>query len=116
MITKSIAYEVEGTNLTGYLADDASRGPGRPGVLVVHQGRGLADHTRDRARMLAELGYVSFALDMFGETPSDMQHAMKLLEEMAENPALLAGPDAVSPWEENPDWVRERWERTPVRQ
>lgn len=89
MITEQIAYEVEGTNLTGYLADDAFRGPGRPGVLVVHQGRGLADHTRDRARMLAELGYVSFALDMFGETPSDMQHAMKLLQEMAENPALL---------------------------
>ena len=55
MITKNITYEVEGTNLTGYLADDASRGPGRPGVLVVHQGRGLADHTRDRARMLAGL-------------------------------------------------------------
>src|SRR5215469_12803737 len=89
MMTSDIVYDVEGTKLTGYLADDASRGPGRPGILVVHQGRGLADHTRERARMLAELGYVSFALDMFGETPADMQHAMKLLQQMAENPALL---------------------------
>lgn len=89
MMTRDIAYTVEGTRLTGYLADDPARGPGRPGVLVVHQGRGLADHTKERAHMLAELGYVAFAVDMFGETPADMQHAMKLLQQMAENPALL---------------------------
>lgn len=89
MITRDVAYKVDGTTLTGYLVDDASRGPGRPGVLVVHQGRGLADHTRERARMLGELGYVAFALDMFGETPADMQHAMRLLQQMSENPALL---------------------------
>src|SRR5438105_7449487 len=89
MRTADIAYEVDGTKLTGYLADEAERGPGRPGALVVHQGRGLADHTKERARMLAELGYVAFALDMFGETPADMQHVMRLLQMMAENPALL---------------------------
>src|SRR5690242_8049832 len=89
MRTAEIEYEVDGTRLTGYLADDAARGAGRPGVLVVHQGRGLADHTRERARMLAELGYVAFALDMFGETVSDMQHAMTLLQSLMGNPPLL---------------------------
>jgi dienelactone hydrolase len=89
MKTASIEYRVDGTLLTGYLADEAERGPGRPGVLVVHQGRGLADHTRERARMLAELGYVAFALDMFGETARDMEHAMKLIQELAANPMLL---------------------------
>lgn len=89
MITRNIAYEVAGTKLSGYLADDETLGPNRPGVLVVHQGRGLAEHTRERARMLAGLGYVAFALDMFGETPADMQHAMRLLQFMADNPALL---------------------------
>jgi dienelactone hydrolase len=89
MRTAEIEYEVDGTRLTGYLADDAARGAGRPGVLVVHQGRGLADHTRERARMLAELGYVAFALDMFGETVSDMQHAMTLLQSLTGNPPLL---------------------------
>ena len=89
MIAHDVSYEVDGTHLTGWLADDDSRGPNRPGVLVVHQGRGLAEHTKERARMLAELGYVAFALDMFGETPTDMQHAMKLLQHMSENPALL---------------------------
>src|SRR5438105_4312983 len=89
MRTTDISYNVDGTELTGYLADEEERGAGRPGVLVVHQGRGLADHTKERARMVAELGYVAFALDMFGETPKDMQHAMKLLQHMGENPALL---------------------------
>jgi dienelactone hydrolase len=89
MRTECIEYRVDGTLLTGYLADDAERGPGRPGVLVVHQGRGLADHTKERARMLAELGYVAFALDMFGETVRDMEHAMKLLQELGGNPPLL---------------------------
>ena len=89
MMTADISYHVDGTALTGYLADDAARGPGRPGVLVVHQGRGLAEHTKERARMLAELGYVAFALDMFGESPADMQHASKLLQALGSNPALL---------------------------
>src|SRR5438552_10430854 len=89
MKTQDINYDVDGTKLTGYLDDEAERGPGRPGVLVVHQGRGLADHSKERARMLAELGYVAFALDMFGETVRDMQHAMKLLQELGGNPPLL---------------------------
>jgi dienelactone hydrolase len=89
MRTADIPYDVDDVRLTGWLADDEAHGSGRPGVLVVHQGRGLAEHTKERTRMLAELGYVAFALDMFGETPPDMQHAMRLLQHMAQNPALL---------------------------
>ena len=89
MKTETIEYQVDETRLSGYLADDESLGPGRPGVLVVHQGRGLAEHTKERARMLAGLGYVAFALDMFGETPANMQHAMQLLQSLGANPPLL---------------------------
>ena len=89
MKTEHIEYRVDETKLTGYLADEDSLGPGRPGVLVVHQGRGLAEHTKERARMLAQLGYVAFALDMFGETPVNMEHAMKLLQSLGANPPLL---------------------------
>jgi len=35
-------------------------------VLVSHEGPGLTEHCRDRARRLAQLGYVSFALDYHG--------------------------------------------------
>ena len=61
MNTKDIAYECDGKALAGYLADGAG-GRRVPGILVCHQGMGLTEHARERARMLAELGYVAFAL------------------------------------------------------
>lgn len=65
--TKVVEYEHEGVKLKGFLAwDDAAQGK-QPGVLVVHEWWGLNDYTRKRATMLAELGYVAFALDMYGE-------------------------------------------------
>ncbi len=65
--TKVISYSVNGTELSGYYAyDDAIKGK-RPGVLVVHEWWGHNDYARKRARMLAELGYSAFALDMYGK-------------------------------------------------
>jgi len=61
-----VAYKDGGDNLTGYLYwNDAVEGK-RPGVLVVHEWWGLNDYARDRAKQLAELGYVAFAADMYG--------------------------------------------------
>ena len=60
MNTKDITYKSGDKTLTGYLAD-GSNGRKVPGVLVCHQGGGLRDHEKERARMLAELGYVAFA-------------------------------------------------------
>jgi len=65
--TETVTYEYEGVKLKGFLAyDDAKEGK-RPGVLVVHEWWGLDDYARKRARMLAEMGYVAFAADMYGE-------------------------------------------------
>jgi dienelactone hydrolase len=88
MRTSDIAYELEGRRLTGYLADGSD---GRPatGVLVCHQGGGLTEHTRERARMLAELGYVAFAPDMYGEVVASRERAMALIGELSGNPLLL---------------------------
>jgi dienelactone hydrolase len=64
--TKTIKYSEAGVELEGFLAwDDAISGP-RPGVLVVHEWWGLNDYCRDRAKQLAGLGYVAFAVDMYG--------------------------------------------------
>ena len=89
MILKDIAYRVGEKSLTGYLADDDARGRGRPGVLVCHQGGGLTEHARERVRMLAELGYVAFALDMYGEVAKSREQAMSLLGALSDNPPLL---------------------------
>ncbi|MGD0143701.1 MAG: dienelactone hydrolase family protein, partial [Rhizomicrobium sp.] len=89
MLTKDIAYQVGGKSFTGYLADDDACGPARPGVLVCHQGGGLTEHAKERARMLAELGYVAFALDMYGEAVASMEQAMSLLRGLMQNPSVL---------------------------
>jgi dienelactone hydrolase len=65
--SKAIEYDDHGTKLTGHLYwDDAVTGK-RPGVLVIHEWWGLNDYAKRRAHMLAELGYVAFAADMYGD-------------------------------------------------
>lgn len=67
VVSKPVEYNHEGTVLEGYLAyDDAIQGK-RPGVLVVHEWWGLNDYVRSRVDKLARLGYVAFALDMYGK-------------------------------------------------
>jgi dienelactone hydrolase len=39
----------------------------RPGILVVHEWWGHNEYARNRARMLAELGYTALAVDMYGD-------------------------------------------------
>jgi dienelactone hydrolase len=67
IVTRPVEYKHGDLTLKGYLAlDDSIKGK-RPGVLVVHEWWGLNDHARRQADRLAELGYVAFALDMFGD-------------------------------------------------
>jgi dienelactone hydrolase len=65
--TKSVEYEHAGVPLVGHLAWDDSVEGKRPGVLVVHEWWGLNDYARGRAERLAKMGYVAFALDMYGK-------------------------------------------------
>ncbi len=67
LLTKEIEYEVEGVKHSGYLAVDTSNTAKRPGVLVFHEWWGHNDYARQRAEMLAQLGYVAFAVDMYGD-------------------------------------------------
>jgi dienelactone hydrolase len=65
--TQEIDYKHGDTALQGYLAyDDALTGK-RPGVLVIHEWTGHNPYSRKRAEQLAALGYVAFALDMYGK-------------------------------------------------
>jgi len=75
--TETIEYKQGDTTCEGYLAyDDSVKGP-RPGVLVVHDWMGMGDYARMRADMLAKLGYVAFAADIYGKgvRPKDSKEA-----------------------------------------
>jgi dienelactone hydrolase len=65
--TETVQYRDGDQVLTGFIAYDDSLPGKRPGVLVVHEWWGLNDYAKRRAEMLAELGYVAFAADMYGD-------------------------------------------------
>ena len=66
MHKEEIKYRDGDVELKGYLFwDDAFSGK-RPGILVAHARWGLNDYAKLRAEMLAEMGYVAFAADMYG--------------------------------------------------
>jgi dienelactone hydrolase len=65
--TETVEYSDGETVLKGHLFYDDSLEGKRPGVIVVHEWWGLNDYAKKRAEMLAELGYVAFAVDMYGD-------------------------------------------------
>jgi dienelactone hydrolase len=65
--SKWIDYKQGDTALSGYLVyDDAAQGQ-RPGVLMIHDRSGFSAGTLADAEMIAKLGYVVFAEDIFGK-------------------------------------------------
>jgi dienelactone hydrolase len=64
--TEEVTYSVDGTELKGFLAYDENQKGKKPGVIVVHEWWGNNDYSRRRAKMLAEIGYVALAVDMYG--------------------------------------------------
>jgi dienelactone hydrolase len=88
MDLQPIQYDCDGQRLTGWLAD-GSGGGGAPGVLVVHQGMGVTDHSKDMAIRVAEHGYVAFALDMYGSTATSVEQASALMGTLMGDAALL---------------------------
>ncbi len=68
--TKTVVYECGGTKLVGFLAWDdavATEKTPAPGVVVCPEWWGNNDYAHERAKMAASLGYVAFAIDMYGE-------------------------------------------------
>ncbi len=89
--TRLVDY-VDGKDVfEGMLAwDDAPTSP-RPGILVAHTIAGRSKFEEDKARRLAELGYVAFALDVYGKGTqgSDVDSNRSWMTALlAERPAL----------------------------
>ena len=87
----TVEYKDGDAVLEGYVAyDDAIQGV-RPVVLVVHEWKGLNDYAQRRADMLAGLGYLAFAVDMYGKglRARDHQEAAKLSGVYRENRSLM---------------------------
>jgi dienelactone hydrolase len=91
VITKDVEYYSGSTRLKGYLAYDDNFTTKRPGIIVVHEWWGLNEYPKKRARMLASLGYVAFAADMYGDgtTADNPGNAQKLASKSYKDYNLL---------------------------
>lgn len=99
IVKKPIEYKHGDTTLEGFLCYDDSLTGKRPGVLVVHEWWGCNDYAKSRAEQLAKLGYVAFALDMYGKgvTTTKADEAGRLMGETKKvmRPRAKAGLDVL---------------------
>ena len=93
--------QTDSTSLKGYIAFDENLEGERPAVLIVHEWWGHNDYVRERADMLAELGYTAMAVDMYGdgkqaEHPDDAgKFAMSVFSNLPEAKARFNAAIAV---------------------
>ena len=76
---EKVTYKHGDTVLEGFIAyDPALKGP-RPGVVLVHDWMGVGEYVQMRARQVAEMGYVAFVADIYGQgvRPVNVQEASK---------------------------------------
>lgn len=65
--TQTVEYKQGDTTLEGFLAYDDSIQGKRPGIIIVPEWNGVNDNSKRRAQMLAQLGYIAFAADVYGK-------------------------------------------------
>ena len=77
-------WDADGTTVTGYLAR-LKGGEKRPGVIVIHENRGLNAHIQNVARRMALEGFLALAPDALsplGGTPTDEGRALEMMREL----------------------------------
>lgn len=66
MHAEILKYHHDGKEFLGHLVYNSKIEEKRPAVLVVHAWKGQDEFARNKARALAELGYVALAVDLYG--------------------------------------------------
>ena len=101
MKTEKITYQSGDNSFEGFLAQP--EGDSKPCVLIAHTWAGRDAFVEEKAKLLTELGYAAFAIDMYGdgkigtsneENAGMMQPLLDDREELARR--ALASLDAVS--------------------
>ncbi len=88
---RNIEYRDGDTVLQGYIAYDDSAAAPRPAIAIAHTWQGRSDFECDKATQLAKLGYVGFAIDMYGKgiLGSGPEENGRLMQPFMENRASL---------------------------
>jgi dienelactone hydrolase len=88
---QTIDYQQGGTVLEGWLVADDQQFGKRPGVVIFPSFNGPGDNEKNRAEMLAKLGYVAFVADVYGKgiRPANGKEAGAEMSKYMKDRALL---------------------------
>lgn len=91
MFTEKRTYQSGQTSLEGFVAYDNTQHHKRPLVIVIHDWSGRNAFAEEKAQQLAKLGYVGFALDMYGQgrTEKNNEEKSALMKPLMEDRRLL---------------------------
>jgi len=91
IVSNTVAYMDGDVVLEAFFAFDDSLSGRRPAVLINHTWVGRDDFVAEKAKKLAALGYVGFAVDMYGKgvLGSDREENMRLMQPFMTDRAML---------------------------
>ncbi|MGZ5013274.1 MAG: dienelactone hydrolase family protein [Methylobacter sp.] len=91
IVSNTVAYMDGDVVLEAFFAFDDSLSGRRPAVLINHTWVGRDDFVAEKAKKLAALGYVGFAVDMYGKgvLGSDREENMRLMQPFMADRAML---------------------------
>ena len=100
MKTQWVEYNQGDTKLKAYMAYDDKITGKRPAIFMVHDREGMTEHSQHLAETWSKLGYVSFAADIFGVVPKNLDEVVAQTSLFRKDRALLkartqAGFDAL---------------------
>src|SRR5262245_14201754 len=91
---EKVTYQIDGQSFTGYLVFPTGEDPNvqrRPAIIIAHAWMGQDQFARHKAEELAELGYIGFAADVYGEgkRASHPEEAQRFMMPLFEDRTLL---------------------------
>lgn len=104
--TSRVTFAGETGAMQGYLARPAGAAERLPGVVIVHENRGLNPHIEDVARRAALAGFVALAPDFLsplGGTPDDPDRAREMIQGLDTGETVANGVAAIR-WLAQHEW------------
>jgi len=96
LVTERVSF---GDQMEGYLVRPADAAGPLPGVMVIHENRGLNPHIEDVTRRVALEGFVALGPDFLapmGGTPEDQDQAREMIRSLDAAQTVQNGVDALA--------------------
>jgi len=92
LLAQDVTYPGDAGDLFGYLVTRRAAGPDPlPGVIVIHENRGLTDHIRDVTRRAARAGFVALGVDFLSRQGGSSQFPDPAAQAAAYNRTTVDG-------------------------